>query len=74
MSAVGYIYAPLIEFSDHYFYESHLNCSWIVKAESGHLLFTIYITDIEASVNCSKDYLKVLVSQLFGPTFGRVTI
>ena len=29
--------------------------------DASHVLFTVYITDIESSVNCSKDYLKVCV-------------
>ena len=65
-SSVGYIFPPLIEQNGLFYYETYLNCSWIIKVESSHVLLTIYITDIEPSDDCTKDYLKVLVSKTFG--------
>ena len=60
-SEVGYIYPPMLELNGLFYYESFLNCSWIIKVDASHVLFTVYITDIEPSLNCSKDYLKVCV-------------
>ena len=58
-SDVGYIYPPMIEHNGRFYYETYLNCSWIIKVKS-HVLFTIYITDIEPSAACTKDFLKVV--------------
>ena len=56
---VGYIYPPLLQVNGLFYYESFLDCSWIIKVDTTYVLFTVYITDIEYSENCSKDYLKV---------------
>ena len=61
---VGYIFSPLIEYNGLYYYESSLNCTWTIAVGSSNVLLSILITDIEESPSCTRDYLKVCITEL----------
>ena len=46
-------------------YDLNFDCLWIVEAPADYLIqFQIYFVDMESTIGCAKDFLKVLYTQV----------
>ena len=58
-STTGEIVAP--DFDKDGLYDLNIDCLWTVEAPTDSLIqFRIYFVDMESTIGCTKDFMKVL--------------